>query len=352
MRRRISRPPIAARARHAITALSLLLLLGCGDEAGGPSISFESVFSSDEAVVEDRAGETMLRMEGIAFNAGTAVLTAASLPVLDKFATVFEALPGARYSIEAHTDERGASADNLALSQARAAAVRDYLVAVVGGPAVAFTTVGYGESLPLDPSSNAAAWALNERIEIVVKDDAGDAVFRVMVAVDRLDVILDCDDFTSSPSAAAGDFYMQAEFYSVDDRGTVLADRSPNTLVRLNAGESRELDIVAEELFIASDDAVLTAYVDWLENDTGDVEQFELTRQINLQYRPDERCWEDLDAVIVIGSGDPDPSAYCTAPRTGEIASGTMSVNQPPSASVDGCIADLDWSVWVEQVAP
>jgi hypothetical protein len=54
--------------------------------------------------------------------------------------------------------------------------------------------------------------------------------------------------------------------------------------------------------------------------------------------------------IIVVGSGGADPSVYCTAPETGEIAAGTMSVNEPASASVDACLADLDWSVWVERV--
>jgi len=205
---------------------------------------------------------------------------------------------------------------------------------------VAFTTTGYGQDLPLVAGASAAAWAANDRIEIIVEDDPGDPIFRVTVAADRLDVILDCDDFTSTPSAAAGDFYVQVEFYSDDDRGLVRAVRSPNTLVQLNAGEGRDLEIVAEERFLMSDDAVLNGVVYWYENDTSGVHQFDFSEEINLLYDRRGDRWVDLDV-----GGD------CIPSRNVEIAAGTLSANQPPSASVDGCIADLDWSLQVDRVA-
>lgn len=317
---------------------AVLLSLGCGDPNGG--FSFESIFEPDEAVVEHREGETLLRMHGISFGSGSADLRADSLPVLDKFAAAFEAIPSARYSIEAHTASPGASADNLALSQDQARAVRDYLVGVVGGPPVAFTTVGHGEDVPIANNATQQGRALNRRIEIIVEDDPGTPIFLVTLAADRIDVVLDCDDFTSSASAAAGDFYIQTEIFSEDDRGRVLADRSSNTLVQLDAGESSDLAIVAQERFLTSDVAVLNGFVDWFENDSGGVHQFDRSDEINLFYDRGERCWVDLDA-----------GSDCVADEEGEILAGTLSVFQPPAVSVDGCVASLDWSVHVERVA-
>ena len=142
-------------------------------------------------------------------------------------------------------------------------------------------------------------------------------------------------------TAAAGDFFIQLELDSDDDRGFVLFDRSPNTLVLMNAGEARDdLDIVAEGRFIASGDAVLTGYVDWYENDTSG-RQFDFTEEIRLRYDPDARCWLDLD----LGGG-------CVDEPDGEIAAGTLMVTQPPTIGFDGCIASLEWSLRVEQVAP
>ena len=286
----------------ATKAIGLILLLctlalGC-DEAGSSSISFsrtfgDALFEPNEAVIENRDGETMLRMIGVNFEAGSDNLTPASLPVLDKFAEVFDRMPAARISIEGHTDSAGAATFNAALSQDRADAVRDYLVNTLGAPPVVFSTVGYGETLPIANNATRAGRSENRRIEIIVQDDPGDAVFQVSLAAEFLSVDRDCDAFTSSPEAAAGDFYVQVEFYSEDDRGLVLADRSANTLVRLNDGESRELDIVAEERFIGSRDAVLTAFVDWFENDTGGAHQFDLIEETPRRYNARQGCWED-----------------------------------------------------------
>ena len=102
MRTRTSHRPTALE--RLLTLFTLALAFGCGDEGGGERFPFALHFEPEEAIVEERSGETMLRMLGIAFSTGTADLKPASLPVLDKFVTVFEELPGAHYSIEAHTD--------------------------------------------------------------------------------------------------------------------------------------------------------------------------------------------------------------------------------------------------------
>lgn len=336
MRRRL---PLRHAALTRLLALCTLALgVGCGDEGGQP-FDFARHFEASEAIiVEERADETLLRMVGIVFTATTANLTPASLAVLDKFATVFDALPDARYTIEGHTDSAGSAASNLTLSKSRADAVRAYLVDVVGGPASAFSTVGYGETLPIASNATANGRAMNRRIEIIVEHDAGATVFLVTLSADRLDVAIDRDDATGSPSAASSDFFVQTEFYSDDDRGLVLAARAQGTRVGVAASETRDLEIVAEERFVASRDAVLRAFVDWSEDDAGCAHPFDLTEEIRLRY-DDGGCWVDLDL-----GGD------CIAPE-GEIAAGTLTVDQPPSASMPGCSADLDWSLRVERIA-
>ncbi len=326
---------------HTLLAVcALSLALGCAEESGdGPTFAFADHFDPSQVEVEELEGATLLRFETVGFRAGTAEPTPDSLAVLDQLAAVFEALPGARYSVEGHTDSAGAEAANQALSEDRAEVVRDYLVDVLGAPPVAFTTIGYGETRPIDTNRTAAGRARNRRIEIIVEDDPGDPIFDVVLSADRLDVTLDCDDFTSSASAAAGDFYIQTELDSDDDRGRVLVDRSANTLVQLDAGESSEPDIVAAGRFLTSDVAVLTGFVDWYENDSGGVRQFDLTEAIHLFYDTRERCWVDVDL------GDD-----CIDTPDGVVAAGTLSIVQPPTPSVDGCVADLDWSLRVERV--
>jgi outer membrane protein OmpA-like peptidoglycan-associated protein len=74
--------------------------------------------------------------------------------------------------VEGHTDARGPEHYNLQLSEQRAAAVRDALVA--NGIAVErIRMVGLGESYPIANNDNAAGMQANRRVEIVISDENG-----------------------------------------------------------------------------------------------------------------------------------------------------------------------------------
>lgn len=74
--------------------------------------------------------------------------------------------PGAGLTLEGHTDERGTRDYNLALSDRRAEAVRQFMIAE-GVPADRLSTVGYGEERPAQPGQNEESMALNRRVELV-----------------------------------------------------------------------------------------------------------------------------------------------------------------------------------------
>ena len=67
--------------------------------------------------------------------------------------------------IAGHADRTGSKAVNLATSLARASAVRDALRAL-GLPSTQLNAIGYGDSRPLDPSRNRAAFERNRRVEL------------------------------------------------------------------------------------------------------------------------------------------------------------------------------------------
>ncbi|HSW15979.1 MAG TPA: OmpA family protein [Ramlibacter sp.] len=71
--------------------------------------------------------------------------------------------PKSVITVEGHTDAAGSDAYNLELSQARARAVRDYLVQRHGIDATRLKTVGYGEARPIDGSELNAA--VNRRVQ-------------------------------------------------------------------------------------------------------------------------------------------------------------------------------------------
>ena len=62
--------------------------------------------------------------------------------------------PGARVLIEGHTDAVGSFASNQALSERRAASLKQTLVRQFGIPRYALETVGYGEEFLLVPTQN------------------------------------------------------------------------------------------------------------------------------------------------------------------------------------------------------
>jgi peptidoglycan-associated lipoprotein len=70
-------------------------------------------------------------------------------------------------TIEGHCDERGTVEYNLALGERRAAATRDYLVAL-GVPAERLKTASYGKEVPLCQEHTEECWARNRRAHLVV----------------------------------------------------------------------------------------------------------------------------------------------------------------------------------------
>ncbi len=112
------------------------------------------------------AGRTIYTLPGSAFASGSAALSASAQFSLRRLAGMLGHARTLR--IEAHTDNQGADAANLALSQRRAESVRQALVA--GGlPTSRLKAVGKGESSPLADNASAEGRARNRRVEIVVQ---------------------------------------------------------------------------------------------------------------------------------------------------------------------------------------
>jgi len=109
-------------------------------------------------------GQPMV-LEGVTFGTGSARLQASAYVVLDSIAKVLAANPSLRVEIGGHTDEGGTPADNMHLSNLRAEAVRNYLVAK-GVPFQQMVARGYGSSMPRTPDTTPRGRAANRRVEI------------------------------------------------------------------------------------------------------------------------------------------------------------------------------------------
>jgi outer membrane protein OmpA-like peptidoglycan-associated protein len=106
-----------------------------------------------------------LVLEGVNFDAGSANLTDQSHNTLDRVAAALIGNPNVRVEVGGYTDSRGGAAANLRLSQARAAAVRTYLISQ-GVPATQLTSRGFGAAGPIASNTTAVGRARNRRVEL------------------------------------------------------------------------------------------------------------------------------------------------------------------------------------------
>lgn len=120
---------------------------------------------------------TVIRLDAnVLFEFGAADVGSDGEQHLTRVAALLEALGSPRALVQGHTDAIGGEADNLALSERRAEAVRDVLVGL-GLPGSSLETSGLGESEPLhdetaaDGADDPAARQLNRRVEIVLPDE-------------------------------------------------------------------------------------------------------------------------------------------------------------------------------------
>jgi outer membrane protein OmpA-like peptidoglycan-associated protein len=125
------------------------------------------LFTPDEAVVIRQPGRLILRLKGVNFERGEAVIMPESYALLAKVIRATAELPGASITIQGHTDSQGDAQRNLVLSQERAEAVRAYLEANAELADRLVTTVGLGESTPVATNDTAEGRALNRRIDVV-----------------------------------------------------------------------------------------------------------------------------------------------------------------------------------------
>ncbi len=103
----------------------------------------------------------------IEFESGKAALTASGKGILDEMAAALQKVKGKKVEVIGHTDNVGLRESNLALSQARAEAVRTYLAGKGIAPDMVRVS-GQGPDRPVAENSNAEGRARNRRIEFRV----------------------------------------------------------------------------------------------------------------------------------------------------------------------------------------
>ncbi|MBF8149159.1 OmpA family protein [Winogradskyella sp. F6397] len=105
----------------------------------------------------------------ILFNSGKATFQKQTDQVLQSMVAIFKEYPQANFSLEGHTDSDGSKSMNQALSERRANAVRDYLIAN-GIDSERLTAAGFGEENPIASNSTRAGKKENRRVEVKLKN--------------------------------------------------------------------------------------------------------------------------------------------------------------------------------------
>ena len=129
--------------------------------------------SEEETVaihIEELTTETKLVLNNITFETNSAELNATSYEELGRVTKLMTENPEILLEIAAHTDDVGANAFNMLLSNRRAQSVVDYLISR-GIPASRLKSKGYGKSQPLAPNNSPENRALNRRVEMRVIGD-------------------------------------------------------------------------------------------------------------------------------------------------------------------------------------
>jgi len=105
---------------------------------------------------------------GITFDIDKSVIKPESMGVLNQVAKFLKENSAVNMEIDGHTDNSGAAAHNLTLSQQRADAVKAQLVSM-GIDASRLSTKGFGDTKPIGDNGSPEGKANNRRVEFVKK---------------------------------------------------------------------------------------------------------------------------------------------------------------------------------------
>lgn len=123
-----------------------------------------------EAVKAERG--MVVTLGAVVFDFDKANLKPAGLVAVDKLAAFMKKYPERRVMVEGFTDSVGSDQYNLRLSERRANAVREALMAR-GIEAERIEIRGYGKAFPVATNATAAGRQLNRRVEIIISDETG-----------------------------------------------------------------------------------------------------------------------------------------------------------------------------------
>jgi outer membrane protein OmpA-like peptidoglycan-associated protein len=126
-------------------------------------------FSASEGKALLDGKNVIIRLYGLNFPSGRATIEPQFFSLLSKVKNSFAEFPGCLITIEGHTDAIGSDSINQTLSEERAEAVRQYIIANSNISWNRIKSVGYGENSPVASNETAEGQAKNRRIDVVIQ---------------------------------------------------------------------------------------------------------------------------------------------------------------------------------------
>ncbi|MFC2088017.1 OmpA family protein [Calditrichota bacterium] len=128
----------------------------------------KSLFSLSEAKVFYDGDNLIIRLYGLNFQSGKSVILPEYFSLLKKVQESIAEFPDSHILLEGHTDSRGIPSTNKRLSEARAKAVREYVLANMEINREQITAIGYGDTKPVASNKTSEGRALNRRIDVII----------------------------------------------------------------------------------------------------------------------------------------------------------------------------------------
>ena len=147
------------------------------EQAAGTANAAQERVRQLEAQLRDIEGKQterglLVTLGDVLFAFNKAELTPQAGPRLDKLAAFLKQFPQRKLLVEGYTDAVGADAYNMELSERRAEAIREALIAR-GVDTTRVVTKGYGKAYPVADNASVDGRAVNRRVEVVIADENG-----------------------------------------------------------------------------------------------------------------------------------------------------------------------------------
>ena len=147
------------------------------EQAAGTANAAQERVRQLEAQLKDIEGKQterglLVTLGDVLFAFNKSELTPQAGPRLDKLASFLKQFPQRKLLVEGYTDAVGSDAYNMELSERRAEAIREALVAR-GVDTTRVVTKGYGKAFPVADNGNSDGRAVNRRVEVVIADENG-----------------------------------------------------------------------------------------------------------------------------------------------------------------------------------